>query len=214
MTKDYLVVLDACVLVGGGLRDTFLRLAETPRLYVPKWNDDIIREMSRTLDRKFAKTPGQIEYLCYELRRTFPESWVIGYKDLEPSLRNQPKDRHVLAAAIRSGAQTIVTFNLKDYPREALEVYDIEAVHPDEFLVNQFHLDDALVTSKFIQQAAAIGRTPADQLRAFDRVGALPTFTRTLADELSIDLAAEEEQAEPKAVTSHAEQLVRVAKKK
>jgi hypothetical protein len=38
-----------------------------------------------------------------------------------------------------------VTFNLQDFPPEALEPYDIEAIHPDEFLVNQFYLDDALV---------------------------------------------------------------------
>lgn len=48
MDKDYLVILDACVLVGGGLRDTLLRLAETPRLFVPKWSDDIINETVRT----------------------------------------------------------------------------------------------------------------------------------------------------------------------
>ena len=41
MTKDYVAVLDACVIVPAGLRDTLLRLAETPRLYVPKWSGEI-----------------------------------------------------------------------------------------------------------------------------------------------------------------------------
>jgi predicted nucleic acid-binding protein len=209
MTKDYLVLLDACVLVGGGLRDTLLRLAETPRLYVPKWSDDILNEMSRTLERKFSKTQGQVEYLRHELHRTFPEAWVHGYKDLEPSLKNHEKDRHVLAAAIRSGAQTIVTFNLKDFLPEVLAQYDVEAMHPDEFLVNQFHLDDALVTHKFTQQAMAIGRTPAEQLRAFDRMGALPIFTQTLADELSINLA--EEAAEERKGPSYSVEFARVS---
>ena len=35
-------------------------------------------------------------------------------------MTNHPKDRHVLATAVRTGAQTIVTFNLKDFPEAAL----------------------------------------------------------------------------------------------
>jgi hypothetical protein len=188
MNKDYLAVLDACVLVGAGLRDTLLRLAETPRLYVPKWSDDIIAETKRTLENKLGKTSSQTEHLLGELKKDFPEAWVSGYKDLERALRNDPKDRHVLAAAIRCGAQTIVTFNLKDFQTGALAEYDIEAVHPDEFLVNQFFLDDALVTLKLTEQAGAIGRTLEDQLRSFHKTGALPLFSQTVADALSIEL--------------------------
>ena len=188
MNKDYLAVLDACVLVGAGLRDTLLRLAETPRLYVPKWSDDIIAETKRTLENKLGKTSSQTEHLLRELKRAFPEAWVSGYKNLEGALRNDPKDRHVLAAAIRCGAQTIITFNLKDFRAGALAEYDIEAVHPDEFLVNQFYLDDALVTLKLTEQARAIGRTLEDQLRSFHRTGALPLFSQTVADALSIEL--------------------------
>src|SRR5687768_1768174 len=139
MTKDYLAILDACVLVGGGLRDTLLRLAETPRLYIPKWSDDIITETVRTLQNRLNKTQEQTDHLVSELRRAFPEAWVCGYQIFQDPLRTHPKDRHVLAAAIKCSAQTIVTFNLKHFPREALEPLDVEAIHPDEFLVNQFH---------------------------------------------------------------------------
>jgi hypothetical protein len=92
----------------------------------------------------------------------------------------------VLAAAIKCSAQAIVTFNLKDFPEEGLLPFDIEAIHPDEFLVNQFHLDDALVTQKFTEQAIAIGRTVEDQLRAFFKH--LPMFSQTVADALEINL--------------------------
>jgi hypothetical protein len=98
VTRDYAALLDACVLVGGGLRDTLLRLAETPRLYIPKWSAEIISEMSRVLERRFSKTPAQTAHLEYELKKAFPESWTVGYKELEPSLTSQEKDRHVLAA--------------------------------------------------------------------------------------------------------------------
>jgi hypothetical protein len=74
MNKDYLVVLDACIMVGAGSRDTLLRLAETPRLYVPKWSDDIMAETKRTLERKFGKTAEQTRHLESELKRAFPEA--------------------------------------------------------------------------------------------------------------------------------------------
>lgn len=44
------------------------------------------------------------------------------------------KDRHVLAAAIRVKASAIVTYNLKDFPKNILNLYDVEAQHPDDFL--------------------------------------------------------------------------------
>jgi hypothetical protein len=186
MNKDYLAVLDACSLVGGGLRDTLLRLAETPRLYVPKWSEDIINETVKTLQNRMGVAPDRTDHLVAELRQAFPEAWVCGYQGLQDSLRVHPKDRHVLAAAIKCSAQTIVTFNLKDFPPEGLTPFDIEAIHPDEFLVNQFYLDNALVTQKFTEQAIAIGRTVEEQLRAF--VKHLPVFSQTVADALEINL--------------------------
>jgi predicted nucleic acid-binding protein len=188
VNKDYLVVLDACVLVSAGVRDTLLRLAETPRLFVPKWSDEIVAETTRTLECKFGKSPAQTKHLTSQLRIAFPEAWVSGHKDLEAALENDIKDRHVLAVAIRSGAQTIVTFNMKHFQSAALAPYDIEAVHPDEFLVNQFYLDEALVAHKLTEQARRIGRTVEQQLRAFDKLRALPLFTQTVADALSIKL--------------------------
>jgi hypothetical protein len=188
MTNDYLAVLDACVLVPAGLRDTLLRLAETPRLYVPKWGDAIVAEMRRALIHKLKKTPEQADYLIEELKRAFPEAWVRDSMGLEAALTNHKKDRHVLAAAIQSSAQTIVAFNLKHFPADALRQYDINALHPDEFPVNQFHLDDELVTAKFAAQAAAIGRTVEQQLIAFHQTRALPLFTQAIAEAVGIQV--------------------------
>jgi predicted nucleic acid-binding protein len=188
MTKDYVAVLDACVLVPAALRDTLLRLAETPRLYLPKWSDEILAEVERTLIGQLKKTPEQAAHLTAELKRAFPEALVREYKSVEPALTNHPKDRHVLAAAIRSSAQAIVTFNLKHFPVDGLRQYDVEPLHPDEFLVNQFYLDEALIATKFTEQATAIGRTVEDQLRMFHQTRVLPLFSQTMADTLGIKL--------------------------
>ena len=58
-----------------------------------------------------------------------------------PGDDKRPKDRHVLAAAVVSGAQTIVTFNVKHFSIEALATWNVEVQSPDEFLIHQYHLD-------------------------------------------------------------------------
>jgi len=47
---------------------------------------------------------------------SFPEAFVTDHHLLIPSMTNQEKDCHVLAAAVKAGAQVIVTTNLKDSP--------------------------------------------------------------------------------------------------
>lgn len=74
------------------------------------------------------------------MRTAFPDARVTGYESLIPAMTNHPKDRHVLAAAARADAAVIVTANLKDFPAAALEPYQIDAVHPDDFLLDQLEL--------------------------------------------------------------------------
>jgi hypothetical protein len=72
------------------------------------------------------------------MEREFPEAEVTGYEHLIDAMRNDPKDRHVVAAAVKAGAQVITTANLKDF----LVLPDgVEAQSPDEFLCNLFDLD-------------------------------------------------------------------------
>jgi len=53
------------------------------------------------------------DYWRSEVTKAFPEAIVDDYTHLEDELRNDPGDRHVLVAAIRAGADVIVTFNRK-----------------------------------------------------------------------------------------------------
>jgi len=157
MTSGYQVILDACVLVNAALRDTLLRLAEPPHLYLPRWSKDIILETMRTLETKLGLTPAQTTHLVGQLKTFFEEAWVEGYEPLIPAMTNDPKDRHILAAAVRTGAQTIVTFNLKDFPDAALAPWNVEAQSPDDFLVHQYHLNPETVVQKLNEQAARRG---------------------------------------------------------
>ena len=70
-----------------------------------------------------------------------PDCLVTHYEPLTCGLiLPDPDDRHVLAAAIAGHADAIVTVNLKDFRAEALATYNLEAQHPDDFVMNQLEL--------------------------------------------------------------------------
>jgi len=158
MSSDFQVILDACVLVNAALRDTLLRLAEPPcSLYLPRWSKDIIEETKRTLEEKLNLTSAQTAHLFHQLQIHFADAWVEGYDRFISAMANHPKDRHVLAAAVVCGAQTIVTFNLKDFPEDALAPWNVEVQNPDEFLIHQYHLDPNAVFAVIREQAEQHG---------------------------------------------------------
>jgi hypothetical protein len=65
------------------------------------------------------------------------DALVIGYESRIPTLELPDlSDRHVLAAAIQSRADFIVTFNLKDFPTSVLANYGVAAIHPDDFILD------------------------------------------------------------------------------
>lgn len=58
-----------------------------------------------------------------EMRRAFPDAEVRGYENLVERMTCDPKDRHVLAAAVRSDAAVLVTFNTDDFPDTSTAAY-------------------------------------------------------------------------------------------
>jgi hypothetical protein len=138
-------------------------------------------EVSRNLQENFGLTAEQAAYRESEIRKHFGEAWVEGYEDLIPSMTNHEKDRHVLAAAVRCGAETIVTYNLKDFPHSALAPYSITAQGPSTFLRTLYELDRDAVLGTLEQQAAAIDKS-FDYLLNRLRVN-VPGFVDTLAQQ-------------------------------
>jgi hypothetical protein len=98
-----------------------------------------------------------------------PDCLVTGYESLIDGIElPDERDRHVLAAAIRSQAQAIVTFNLKDFPASILESHDIEALHPDDFLLGLMDLSEASVVAAFSEQIASLQNPPVTPASAID----------------------------------------------
>lgn len=86
---------------------------------------------------------------------------VTGYEDLIEGLElPDPDDRHVLAAAIRTRASVIVTFNLSDFPNDYLAKFGLEAQHPDEFITHLLDLNPAAVCGAAKRQRAALMNPP------------------------------------------------------
>jgi predicted nucleic acid-binding protein len=183
MTGTPLVLLDACVLANFSLCDTLLRLAEPPRLYEPKWSEDIIRETTRTLESKLGWPSSLTAHLQAELRAHFGEAWISGYEALTPRMTNDEKDRHVLAAAVHGQVPIIVTFNLRHFGREHVEPWGIRALHPQSFLIEIFRQEESVVMMKLQQQAADRRRSLRELL---DILGAtLPDFVAVVSAAIS-----------------------------
>ncbi len=159
MTRAPLVVLDACVLANFSLCDTLLRLAEPPRLFEPKWSEEIIRETTRTLESKLGWPGSLTAHLVAELRSHFGEAWISGYEALIPRMANDEKDRHVLAAAAHGRASIILTLNLRHFRPEHLKPWGIRALHPQSFLGKIFQEEEMVVIKKLEEQAANRGRS-------------------------------------------------------
>jgi hypothetical protein len=81
------------------------------------------------------------------MESAFPDAIVTGYEALILSMTNDPKDRHVLAAAVKCGAHSIVSDNMKHFPKDSLSPYGLECLTADDFMRHQYHLEpDAFIS--------------------------------------------------------------------
>ncbi len=96
------------------------------------------------------------------INQAVPDCLVTGYEHLidQLSLPN-PNDRHVLAAATRSGAQMIVTTNLKDFPKAVLADFEIvPVIRMRSSWTWRLYVDPAIVTTAGKLQRAALRSPP------------------------------------------------------
>ena len=133
-------------------------------LYRAKWTDAIHDEWTRNVlkDRPDLK-PEQLQRTRDLMNSHVRDCLVTGYETLiEAVTLPDPDDRHVLAAAIRAGADLIVTFNLKDFPEKDLKPYGIEAQHHDDFLTFQLDLAPNIVCAAAKRHRASLKNPPKD----------------------------------------------------
>ena len=186
MRADYRVVLDACILAPANLCDLFLRLAQTPRLYVPLWTREILEEVFRTQIQKLGFEESMAKSWGIAVREHFPEAEVSDYEGLISVCTNDEKDRHILAAAIRGKAELIVTTNLKDFPNRSTEPFNIRVKHPADYLLTLYSIDPGVFMTKFHEAAANRGVSAKTHLAKLGR--SVPVFAGELSKQLGWEL--------------------------
>lgn len=177
--------LDTCTIFGAALTDLLLELADQGA-FRPLWSKDVLGELERVVVERRRVDPAAIASRIRTMREVFPDAEVKGYEDLVDQMTCDAGDRHVVAAAVRANAEVIVTFNVKHFPRESLEPYDLEAVHPDEFLLDQLDLYRRTTLTAVDAIAAAYESPPMtteEFLGLISKSGA-PKFAARVLDEL------------------------------
>jgi hypothetical protein len=161
MERPVTAVYDANILYPAPLRDLLIRVAQVG-LVRARWTDAIHDEWIRSLlEANPQLSPERLARTRTLMNEAVRDCLVTGYEDLIASLSlPDPDDRHVLAAAIRAGAEVIVTYNLSDFPPEALARFDVEAQHPDDFLHHLFDLAPGAVCAVVKRQREGLRNPP------------------------------------------------------
>lgn len=170
-------VLDTNVIFPIVIRDLLFWFAFYD-LYTPKWSATIFKEWKDVMIRK-GITSEEAEKRIARANSAFPDALVSNYESLITHL-NMPDqdDRHVLAAAIKSNADVIVTNNLKDFPEEYLNSYGVKAKSADDFLTDIIDLNQDIAIKAFKEMVLNRKNPNMDEfevLESLRRVGLFDT---------------------------------------
>lgn len=141
MISTFTAFFDANVFYGARLRSLVLFVAQT-KLFRARWSDQIHDEWVRNLvkNRPDLKSDDLIR-TREAMNRAVPDCLVEGYEPLVAGITlPDPDDRHVVAAAVVTRANVIVTFNQRDFPDDAISGFRLHTKHPDDFLMDAFSL--------------------------------------------------------------------------
>ena len=182
-SAKFTAVLDANVLYPVVIRDFLMRLS-TNEVYTPKWTQKLMDEFSSIFKKKGLSYPeDKIRRQVELMNIANPEAMVEKYESLLPAIKlPDENDRHVVAAAIKSNSNVIVTYNLKDFPSEYLDSLGLEAIDPDNFIADMIDLTPDKCCDAFKKTVYSKRNPPyteEEYLDIFRNVGLIQT-----ADEL------------------------------
>ncbi len=141
-------VLDTNVIIPIEIRDLLFWFAHDD-LYTPKWSKHIFDEWEDVMKRKNV-SKGEIRKRIGWANQAFPDAMVENYEVLIDRLTlPDEKDRHVLAAAIKTNANITVTNNLKDFPDEYLNTFGLSAKSADDFSTETIDLNPNVAVNSF-----------------------------------------------------------------
>jgi len=143
----YTALVDACALAGALRRNLLLTLAEAEFFRV-RWSQPIMDETRIAIEGILSKkhvsdATVRAVRACGGMMKAFEDAMVAGFEEYLPACAGlpDPKDAHVLAAALKTRADVIVTENLNHFPDEVLDPLGIEAHPADTFIANTIALE-------------------------------------------------------------------------
>jgi len=176
---SFTAVYDADVLYPAPLRDLLLTLGGEGE-FRARYSAEILDEVFRNLkgDRPDL-SPEALDRTRLRMEEAIPDVLVVGHMTLVESLvLPDPGDRHVLAAAIKAGAEVIVTRNQVDFPASALAEFDVEAQDPDVFVHHLVDLVPGMVCGAINRMSRRLQnppRSPAEVVDTLERNGLVQT---------------------------------------
>lgn len=174
----FIAMYDACALYGNTVRNLLIRVAQA-RLVQAKWTDQILDELDRALADKRGIPADKRKRLRSLMNAAIADCLVDGYEPLIEGLKLPDQDdRHVLAAAIKAGAQIIVTANVSDFPPDYLAQWGIEARSPDDFILDLIGISDRAVYAcmqQIVDERINPPETLDDVLSQLERSGLIET---------------------------------------
>lgn len=136
----FICLLDTNVIYPIEIRDLLFWFAYYD-MYTPKWSDHIFDEWKDVMRRK-GISEKEANRRVENANKAFPDALVLNYSGLIDGLTlPDPKDKHVLAAAIKTDANIIVTNNIKDFPDEYLASFGLTVKSADDFLTDVIDLN-------------------------------------------------------------------------
>jgi hypothetical protein len=167
------------------LRDLLIELAAA-RLFRAKWTRQIREEwITSVLRDRPDIARSDLERTRDLMNESVLNCLIENYEALIPSIDCPDQDdRHVIAAAIKGRCAALITVNLRDFPSSELDKYDIELLHPDEFIHHQLGLNQAAVIRAARNCRARLRKPPKtaqDYLDALRRQG-LPKTVRAFEE--------------------------------
>jgi len=162
-------VLDTNVIYPIEIRDLLFWFAYY-ELYTPKWSKHIFDEWKDVMIRK-GVDEDEANKRINKAQLAFPEALVTNYESLIEGLTLPDlKDRHVLAAAIKTNANVIVTNNLKDFPEEYIAGFGLKVKGVDDFITDIIDINQDKALQAFKDLVLNRTNPDLDEYQILDRL--------------------------------------------
>ncbi|EEE36613.1 hypothetical protein RKLH11_446 [Rhodobacteraceae bacterium KLH11] len=176
-------VLDTCVIYPTVMREMLLGAARLGH-FTPVWSARILEEWARAARKLGPEGEAQARAEIALIQSRWPNAEHPAKLGVEQRLwLPDAADIHVLATAITSSADVIVTVNARDFPRNLLAEEGLDRRDPDGLLHSIWLSDPDGMTQVASSTLAEANRLSGDQwtIRALMKKARLPRLGKALA---------------------------------